>query len=69
MKCPVCKSDDHGVIDSVDKDDAIRRRRRCGRCRHRWTTFERNEAAIATFDRDAAREHVRALETLLGGQG
>lgn len=56
-------------METADSGDAIRRRRKCDGCGHRWTTFERDEAAIAVFDREAAREHVRALDTLLAGQG
>lgn len=69
MKCAVCKSEEHRVMETADSGDAIRRRRKCDGCGHRWTTFERDEAAIAVFDREAAREHVRALDTLLAGQG
>jgi transcriptional repressor NrdR len=42
MKCPFCKSDDTQVIDSRVSDDgeSIRRRRRCGECAKRFTTYE-----------------------------
>ena len=44
MRCPACASDDLRVLETRDLDDAIRRRRECGRCQHRFTTFERAES-------------------------
>ncbi len=43
MKCPFCGSDDTQVKDSRPAEDnaAIRRRRACGTCGLRFTTFER----------------------------
>lgn len=45
MHCPVCHADDTKVVDSRTAEDggAIRRRRLCLSCRHRFTTFERLE--------------------------
>jgi len=45
MHCPSCSADDTKVIDSRTADDggAIRRRRLCLSCRHRFTTYERVE--------------------------
>ncbi|MFC1477797.1 transcriptional regulator NrdR [candidate division KSB1 bacterium] len=42
MKCPYCTSQDDHVIDSrvVRDGDAIRRRRECGNCGGRYTTYE-----------------------------
>ena len=42
MHCPFCKAEDTQVIDSrVSEDgDTIRRRRRCGACNKRFTTYE-----------------------------
>ncbi len=42
MKCPFCNADDTQVIDSRvnDEGDSIRRRRRCGSCDKRFTTYE-----------------------------
>ena len=47
MRCPRCRADDTKVIDSREADDgtAIRRRRVCGQCAHRFTTYERLEEA------------------------
>ncbi len=43
MECPVCRNDDSRVIDSrpADGGRAIRRRRLCPACGHRFTTYER----------------------------
>lgn len=48
MKCPFCHSDDTQVLDTRDSEegDAIRRRRRCGDCDKRFTTYERIELAM-----------------------
>lgn len=42
MKCPFCGANDTQVIDSRVNDDGdeIRRRRRCGACDKRFTTYE-----------------------------
>jgi transcriptional repressor NrdR len=41
--CPSCHGDDTKVVDSrvADEGTAIRRRRQCLSCAHRFTTFER----------------------------
>lgn len=45
MRCPRCGVDDDRVADSrpTPAGDAIRRRRECRSCHHRFTTFERVE--------------------------
>ena len=45
VRCPVCTEDDTKVVDSRTADDgtAVRRRRECLACHHRFTTFERCE--------------------------
>lgn len=45
MRCPTCAEDDDKVVDSraADEGAAIRRRRECIACGHRFTTFERVE--------------------------
>src|SRR5438874_10370975 len=47
MRCPVCRSPDTRVLDKRDSADAstTRRRRQCGACMHRFTTYERPDAA------------------------
>lgn len=43
MKCPYCSNPETGVIDSRETLDleVTRRRRECGRCKKRFTTYER----------------------------
>ncbi|MCC6474953.1 MAG: transcriptional repressor NrdR [Burkholderiales bacterium] len=48
MKCPYCKAEDTGVIDSrlSDDGDSVRRRRECAECGKRFTTYERVELSM-----------------------
>jgi transcriptional repressor NrdR len=48
MKCPYCKAEDTGVIDSRESDDgdSTRRRRQCESCGKRFTTYERVELSM-----------------------
>ncbi len=70
MKCPFCGATDQiQVIDSRDTSDgsAIRRRRHCGACERRFTTYERVEELIpAVVKRDGRREPY-SREKLLKG--
>lgn len=45
MRCPSCGDDDTKVVDSraIEEGTVIRRRRLCGDCNGRFTTFERCE--------------------------
>lgn len=47
MRCPYCASDNDRVIDSrpADEGGSIRRRRECGSCSQRYSTYERVEHA------------------------
>jgi len=59
MRCPQCGERDTRVVDSRDLDDAatIRRRRECGSCSLRFTTYERIEAArLVVVKRDGTRQ-------------
>ncbi|MFA5799376.1 MAG: transcriptional regulator NrdR [Candidatus Peribacteraceae bacterium] len=59
MRCPRCKHEDTAVIDSrlTEEGRAIRRRRECGKCDHRFTTFERQElSSLIVVKRDGTRE-------------
>jgi transcriptional repressor NrdR len=59
MKCPYCHTDNDRVLDSRASQDgfAIRRRRECLDCRHRYTTYERIEAtAVKVIKKDGTRE-------------
>ncbi|TSC80520.1 MAG: transcriptional repressor NrdR [Candidatus Peregrinibacteria bacterium Gr01-1014_25] len=59
MHCPRCTSTDTSVIDSRLAEDgrAVRRRRECPKCEHRFTTFERVELSLLiVVKRDGTRE-------------
>ncbi|MCK8058019.1 MULTISPECIES: transcriptional regulator NrdR [unclassified Fusibacter] len=59
MKCPFCSDDDSKVIDSRPTDDghAIRRRRECGACKNRFTTYEKvEEVPLVVVKKDGNRE-------------
>ncbi|MEK7137364.1 MAG: transcriptional regulator NrdR [Patescibacteria group bacterium] len=59
MFCPRCKSDDTSVVDSRLTEDgrAVRRRRECPKCDHRFTTFERQELSnLIVVKRDGTSE-------------
>jgi transcriptional repressor NrdR len=48
MKCPFCHHEETQVLDTrvSEEGDAIRRRRRCGKCDKRFTTYERIELTM-----------------------
>lgn len=50
VRCPSCRVDDTRVVDSrlAESATAIRRRRECLGCAHRFTTFERVDHAPLT---------------------
>jgi transcriptional repressor NrdR len=59
MRCRWCGSPDTSVVDSrpSEEETAIRRRRECGSCGRRFTTFERAEPVTLTvIKRDGAKE-------------
>ncbi len=71
MRCPSCSNIDDRVVDSreVEQGAAIRRRRECLACGHRFTTFERQGGSVVLvtkrsgqrelFDRDKVAAGVR----------
>jgi len=57
MRCPKCGSSDSKVMESRDAADAIRRRRECLKCGHRFSTYERIEKMnLAVVKRSGSRE-------------
>ncbi|MFT5644812.1 MAG: transcriptional repressor NrdR [Janthinobacterium sp.] len=64
MKCPFCQHADTQVLDTrvSEEGDAIRRRRRCGKCDKRFTTYERIELVMPTVvKKDGSRtEYIAA---------
>ncbi|OGM08468.1 transcriptional regulator NrdR [Candidatus Woesebacteria bacterium RBG_13_36_22] len=59
MKCPFCTSSETQVLESrsVEEGKGIRRRRECGRCGKRFTTYEKvRGTAIWVIKKDGRRE-------------
>ena len=59
MKCPKCQHDDDKVLDSRSARDgaAIRRRRECLKCGHRFTTYEEiDRDEVLVIKRDGRRQ-------------
>lgn len=60
MKCPVCSHTETRVL----RKEGNNRRRKCERCKHRWTTVEVDKQR---FEREAeAVSKMRALAEELG---
>lgn len=69
MKCTQCPSDDIKVIESRDvaEGQAIRRRRMCNSCGHRFTTYERLERPqLIIVKNDGKRELFNRAKLLAG---
>ena len=59
MKCPFCGKIDTQVLESriVDEGIGIRRRRECGKCGKRFTTFEKvKDSVLWVIKKDGRRE-------------
>lgn len=69
MKCPFCSEDNSKVIDSRPTEDghAIRRRRECGACSNRFTTYEKvEEVPLVVVKKDGTRESFNRNKVLNG---
>jgi transcriptional repressor NrdR len=69
MKCDECQSEDTKVIESRDVADgeAVRRRRMCVACGHRFTTYERIEhPQLVVVKNDGVRELFNRQKLLAG---
>lgn len=66
MKCPFCQSTDTQVIETREVEDgaALRRRRRCGQCDRRFTTYERAEVSFPQVIKKDGRRTEYAREKL-----
>ncbi|MGB2508407.1 MAG: transcriptional regulator NrdR [Candidatus Puniceispirillaceae bacterium] len=66
MLCPICRSEDTQVKDSRPSEDgtSIRRRRQCGKCGARFTTFERVQIREITLVKRDGRRSVFDREKL-----
>ena len=69
MHCPFCGDEDSRVVDSRDSEsgDTIRRRRECGYCGRRYTTYERVEEAPLLVVKRSGADEVFARAKLLNG--
>jgi len=60
MRCTYCKAQNSRVLDSREAEDSTRRRRECGKCGKRFTTYERVEKTdLAVIKKDGRREPFR----------
>ena len=69
MKCPFCGYLDDRVVDSREsrEGDAIRRRRECGRCERRFTSYERiDEIPYMVVKKDGTRERFERRKVIAG---
>ena len=68
MKCPFCSHQETQVVETrVSEDgDFIRRRRQCGACEKRFTTYERPDVHFPTVVKKDGRRVEYSREKLLG---
>jgi transcriptional repressor NrdR len=69
MRCPYCAVDDDRVIDSRAAEDgaAVRRRRACGACGQRFSTYERAEQwALVVRKRNGLTEPYDRMKVMGG---
>ncbi len=69
MRCPSCGCEDDRVIDSRASRDrtAIRRRRECVACQHRFTTYEYVETTVLSVVKSDGRREAFQRDKLLTG--
>lgn len=69
MRCPFCRLSDSRVLDSrpTVEGDSIRRRRECGGCGKRFTTYEKVDGLLlVVVKKDGRRETFDRQKLLLG---
>lgn len=69
MNCPFCEYFETKVVDSrpTEEGHAIRRRRECGKCKKRFTTYEKvEEIPLMVVKRDGTREAYNRNKVLNG---
>ena len=69
MFCPSCRADDTKVVDSrvAEEGMAVRRRRECLACGHRFTTFERVDHAPLAVQKSHGGTEPFDRRKLIGG--
>jgi transcriptional repressor NrdR len=69
MHCPSCHAEDTKVVDSrlAEEGAAVRRRRQCLSCAHRFTTFERvDEVPLVVVKADGRHEPFDRAKIIAG---
>lgn len=69
MRCPACDSVDNRVLESrlLDGETSLRRRRECGACKNRFTTYERMESTpLMVIKRDESRQPFDPIKIMKG---
>ncbi len=69
MRCPFCRFSDSRVLDSrpTVEGDSIRRRRECGGCGKRFTTYEKVDGLLlVVVKKDGRRETFDRQKLMLG---
>jgi transcriptional repressor NrdR len=69
MRCPFCQHQESDVIDTrkLNNGETIRRRRKCGACGKRFTTYERVESVTLTVVKKNGLREPYEREKLLRG--
>lgn len=69
MRCKQCQHEETKVIESREADDgeAIRRRRECISCAHRFTTYERIEKPQLVVLKNSGQRQLYSREKLMAG--
>ena len=69
MRCNECQHEETKVIESREADDgeAIRRRRECISCTHRFTTYERIEKPQLVVIKSSGQRQLYSREKLMAG--
>jgi transposase-like protein len=55
MNCPQCKSKVVVTIDSRPISKGVRRRRKCEKCNHRWSTYELPKSLVDFYEEQLKR--------------
>lgn len=68
MKCPFCGHLDTQVVETraSEEGDSMRRRRQCGACERRFTTYERPDVSFPNIVKKDGRRHEYDRSKLLG---
>lgn len=67
MECPACQHPESRVVDSRTAGDAVRRRRSCQACGHRFNTLERIELRLPWVIKKGGRREPFSADKILHG--